>query len=290
MAAIAPGDTPETQGIASTTSISCSGEMIENDQLSWRLSNEFLDTNLDLQVNIPGEPHFNPALPIGAEIWVTSPEPPLKFPGEIQMASAYSETTTAVNGLISYHKQMTIDTKGQERNAENVNAEKSVQFTSGSTISGRVSSQEKIMTDLVGLNQNKLKSSLCPFVPRPPECWPPFCEIADAGSDLSMSSVSFVTAASSRTVTAGENFQDTPVPSIADVPAELQYSISVHGQVLESPASGTVGTLFRIHTLDGRCSEIAGVGSEVSYTDSTSVSGLIDQFQKSLDFDSGIKR
>ena len=289
-AAIAPGDTPETQGIASTTSITCIGQVTENDQLAWRLSNEFLDTNLDLQLNIPGEPGFNPSLPIGSEILVPSHEPPLNSLGEIQMSNAYSETTVAVNGVTTYNKQMTIDTAGKDRDSENVNAEKSVQFISDSSISGSISSQETIMTDLVGVNVNILKSTLCPFAPDVPICWPPFCEIADAGSDLQMTSVSFTSQASSRTVAKGDNFQDTPVPSIADVPPDLHYTINVQGFGPGSPADGNVEALVRIHSIDGRSVPVGGASSELQYRDASVASGLIEGFQKSLDYESGIKR
>ncbi len=292
--AIAPGETPETQGIVTTTSMSCAGQINEIDQLAWRLSNEFLDTNQFLEVIPPEEPPQEQdgyaKVDTNAEKFVNSPEPPLNFLGEIQMSTSYSESTLAVNGFTSYTKEMNIDTAGKNRDSENVNAEKSVQFVSDSSVSGSISSDESITTDLVGENVNKLKSTLCPFAPPTPICWPPFCEIANAGSDLLMTQVSFTTMAQSRTVVPGDNFQDTPIPSIADIPPDLHYSINVEGFGPSEPASGTVETLFRIHTMDGRATPIEGLSSDLKYRDDTTASGLINGFKKSLDYESGIRR
>lgn len=290
---IAPGDGVETQGIVSSTAISCLGTVTKDDQISWRASNEYLDANFDLYLNLPGEPYYDPDLPLGAQIWIKSAEPPMKFPGEIQMVSVYSETTEAKNGLTEYSKSLQVDTAGKVLGQNNVQTHRNVQFEANPAMDGRITSAEDHTIDLAGWNTMKATSTLCPLV-QPfeiPTCWPPFCSIERVGSDLDMTAVSFVTDASSRTIAHGDNFQDTPIPGIADVPVNLHYDISVTGLSPDTYAEGKVLAYMDVHSQDGssQCA-LPNVGAEVVYNEKTTADGIIGAFAKTMDYTSGVLR
>ncbi|MDD1712289.1 MAG: hypothetical protein LUQ69_03870 [Methanoregulaceae archaeon] len=293
IADIAPGDGVETQGIVSTTSISCVGTVTKDDVISWRASNEFLDANLDLYPNIPGEPYYDPNLPFLAENWIKSDEPPLKYPGEIQMVSAYTETTEAKNGYTEYSKTMNVDTAGKKIGLSNVQTHRNVQFTGIPESEGRITSSEEHVIDLVGLNVMKATNILCPFSEpfEIPTCIPPFCSIVRAGSDIDMTTVSFVTDASSRTVSEGDNFQNTPVPGIADVPVNLHYDISATGLSPGSYAEGRVLAYMDVHSQDGSSDcALPNVAAELVYNEQSVADGRVNAFNKIMDYTSGILR
>jgi len=288
-----PGDGPETQGIVSTTTISCVGTVTKADVIQWRASNEYLDANMELHINEPGDPYYDPDLPEGEQIWIEVPEPPMKFPGEIQMVSAYTETTEAKNGYTEYTKTLKADTAGKDFGLSNVETHRNIQFTGIAAQEGRITSAETHAIDLAGLNNVKITSTLCPLV-NPfelPTCWPPFCSIEEVGSTIDMSVVSIVTDASSRTLSKGQNLQDPPVPGIADIPASLHYDISVTGLSPAEYADGRVVAFMKVHAQDGvsNCA-LPNVGSELTYTEETIADGRINTFTKIMDYESGVLR
>ena len=117
-ATILPPPDLETQGILLTTDVSALGIFSNNADLSWRHSSEVLDANLNL-VDIvwdpeTGLPVVDPETGELIEIWELQPEPPLKYDSasfEVQMATVYSEDTSAQYGEIAYSKNSMVDTK-----------------------------------------------------------------------------------------------------------------------------------------------------------------------------------
>lgn len=230
---VRPPNTPETQQIATFTSLQNVGLVTELDSLVWRQSNEVLDANENYFVNTPefvgeggnfnydGDPEgdldpslFVPADPPGSGMWnvpypdlpvffegyFPSPEPPLNM-NEVQMVNSVRENTLADQGITSYTKQSSLDTDWQTSNIFNVEQQKLVSFIGSDT--GSIVSEESALIDAAGNTMTTVGQSLgrCPFAnERFGNCVPPFCNIVEMGSSLNMKEVQFSTDLESRTI------------------------------------------------------------------------------------------
>ncbi len=320
LADIRPPNTEETQLISTFTTIQNVGLVTENDALVWRQSNEALDTNI---AEIPHGPEyvgpgngdyiFNGGtsefeyVGPGNGDWtiyyviVHSPEPPLQN-GEVQMISSTRENTMADQGATVYAKQSSIDTNWKTANQFNVEQQKAISFTGYET--GRIASEESALVDAAGKSMTTLGKTigLCPFTNSElRNCLPPFCNIVEMGSSLDMQDVTFSTDLESRTIAAlavntgspagqGATAQ-TAFPVIDGPPTELNYGIRVDGAGHNDVATGSVTAYLNARILDGSggCPTIPGLGADIVYNERTTTSGVIDLFEKSMQYESGIR-
>jgi|WetSurMetagenome_2_1015567.scaffolds.fasta_scaffold251074_1 hypothetical protein len=310
-----PPQTFETQGILITTSVDLDRaprmvtELKEEEEMIWQQSNRALNGS-PLQSPWPGfvsslyllvpflGPEFDPIM-----------DP---LPGEVQYTVVHTENTQALNGAsTSYEKTSTIDTQNRGPGQNNVQVSRNIQFSGG--VDGRITSQEKLVVDGAGTFGKGEDSVLCPlssfggthvipplesdpdgeFMIVEEDYIPPFCNIVQAASNLDMSAVSLVTSAAERHVAA-----------TSDYPVTLGYSIRAIG-VDNGPASGTITASMNVHTQDGRMQFLGNVplepvgsidiyqgslGSEMTYVETTTATGLIREFAKSMDYQSGVAR
>jgi len=185
----APNQTPETQGITTSTAIICTGTVTNTANMVWVTSSEAAG-----------------GAPLSAQ--------------EVQSTTSYSENTIASNGYVSYTKEFGVDTANKVANQNNVQSSRIIEFIASGDGNpmGRMISDESLMIDNVGLAASTSDYMLCPFGSSSSSSIPAFCNIVEAGSSLDMTEVSVASQASSRTIAAS-----------ADVPVALSYHIKAQG-------------------------------------------------------------
>ncbi len=250
MAAKPVNQTPETQGIVTSTAINAQGTVSETESLSWTIVNNG---------------------PINS--------PPLGEPGEVQYTTGYNQNVMAVSGLTQYNKAFSVDTANKIADASNVKVGTNVQFIAVDT--GRMTFSEDILLDGQGEEAETAASMLCPFGPASSEFIPDFCNIVQMGSTMDVTLVSAETAASDRFVAA-----------TADIPNVVAYSIAAKGLTVEGstlPAIGTVSATMKAHIMEAR-GDSDDKSEDLTYSEASSASGLINSFSKSMSFMDGMRR
>lgn len=169
-----PGQTPETQGITTTTVVECVGTVTNNVDLVWTTSSGPID-------NIPA---------IGGS----------------QVTVGYTESTVAVDGFIRYVKDFSVDTADKTVIGSNLKTNRQIQYISAGN-GGRMTSTETFLLDSMGTYTPGEDAMLCPFGATDGGGVPAFCNIVTAGSSLDVDQVSVVTEGSVRAITANA---DTP--------------------------------------------------------------------------------
>jgi hypothetical protein len=215
-------------------------------------------------------------------------------PGEVRYTAGYNANSMAVQGMTNLVKTMDINTANQISNQQNINAK--TMLTYNATNGGRATSTEDILLDGVGSQTTTANMILCPFVSSDQDpFFPPFCNIIQSGSAIDVSLVSVSTQASERFVTAS-----------ADVPVSQAYSIAGQGITQSqgtSPAIGSMSAYMQAHLQDGRMFDVtpvnpdaidqpeafvSGKASDIVYSETSSTSGLVNKFSKSISYQSGI--
>jgi hypothetical protein len=320
-ASVPPENTPEIQNLVTATGIDAIGTVINDNNLAWRLSSEVLDVNLQKAPNFeivgPGNGDWTLDENTGQFVYVgpgngdlviidpsqaisdvilqyLSNEPPLNPAGEVQMTSYYNENTVAVQGATTYNKDMGIVTSPQLADQFNVKADKIVTFSA--LDGGRMTSGEELLQDNVGTAISLVAFiSDCPFAHDAiGNCTPAFCNIVKSGSDLDTSQASVATGAMVRSVAEnaasdGSEFWP-PKPRVDGPPVELDYSINLHG-VGTDPAVADVSAYLNVHKREagGECPNgINGEALDLVYNEQSTASGLIQNFQKAVAYQSGV--
>jgi hypothetical protein len=181
--------TPETQGIVTSTSIECVGTVTNTASLTWTVSTGAVNS-----------------APLGEQ--------------GATATTSYSENTMAVDGYVRYVRDFGVDTSNQVANTNNVESTRIIEFDAaadGNPV-GRMISSEDILIDTAGNPASTAENMICPFGSSSSSSIPAFCNIVQAGSDMDVTSVSVATEASSRTVAAS-----------ADIPVALSYHIKATG-------------------------------------------------------------
>ncbi len=296
-ATILPPPDLETQGILLTTDVSALGIFSNNADLSWRHSSEVLDANLNL-VDIvwdpeTGLPVVDPETGELIEIWELQPEPPLKYDSasfEVQMATVYSEDTSAQYGEIAYSKNSMVDTKALPASMFNVENDRIITYTG---VNGnRILSEEDVM--LSGASTPGVPSALsttCLLCPTS-GCYPAFCTVVDTGSTIDMSVVSASTSAEVRNLNklgGGGNERWPPVPTV-DGLALLNYNIRVGDMSSTQPSVGYVSTYLNSETKEGgsACAGLPGLIQDISVKERKSVDGYVSLFLNDVKYESGV--
>ncbi len=288
-----PTQDPEIQGLVTATSVDVVGIATENDALAW------LNSNRNLASNTLMLPSHLVADDTGTIIFDVPGLYPVydamyggDLPGETRYTVGYSEATSAVNGALVYSKSSAVSTANQLADHNNIETSKTATFVGGD--GGRMTSSEEGLIDGAGTLDLTSSSVLCPFASANGEYLPPFCNIAKMGSSVDVSLVSLVTSTNERSVAV-----------TADVPAELGHSIAVTG-IGTAPAIGSASASMNVHIQEGKAGytgfgsalmndQIYDVGllqigktEDVAYSESSTASGEIGQFKKTMNYRSGV--
>jgi hypothetical protein len=263
VAAIPPNATFETQGVKTTGSISVlKGSIATSQSMTMTVAN-----NAD-GVNAP---------PL---------EPSDEGQGERQATNVYTEMTDAKNGQnIEYSQTFNADTANKVLGTNNVQAHRSIQYESDMTKDGRMTSNERIVMDLVGASGDSEDSYLCPFAEAKSDNSPAFCNIVQMGSSMDVTYANVVTDASLRDIQA-----------TADFPAEMSYNINAKPLLIETasgmaqqPTTGSITAFMDVHTQEGRGNNTLPEADFV-YKESTTASGYISNFVKDMYYQDGALR
>lgn len=220
-------------------------------------------------------------------------DPANNTPGEVQFTTSYREDTLADPGQVTYTKSLSVDTRNQVANQENVEAEKIVAYVGDET--GLIYSTESLLLDTAGQYGWSGDLFLCPFASGISDVTPQFCTIAEMGSIAGMKQMTMTTSA-------GDRF----IAATGDVPISLDYDITVSG-VEDSPAIGGITAYIQVHSMEGRMMEMwdmgsfvpefdwgssyrPGLASDLVYREETTASGAISGFGKQMSYTSGYTR
>lgn len=211
---------------------------------------------------------------------------PLDDVGDSQSTNSYSEMTDAKNGKnIEYSKVMTADPSNKAAGTYNIQAQRNIVFEADSSKDGRMTSTEKITMDVAGAAGITEEEFLCPFAAGKSDVCPPFCNIVTAGSGFDVTYANIVTTAGVRDIQA-----------VADFPVELTYGLNGKGVVIETteglmlqPLTGSVSATMNVHAQEGRTGDPFSEGDLV-YLESTSASGYINSFAKTMLYQDGALR
>jgi hypothetical protein len=206
--------------------------------------------------------------------------------GERQAVNVYTEATDAKNGVnIEYSKTFAADTANKVLGTWNTQAHRSIQYETDTTKDGRMTSSERIVMDVAGNFGNSGSEFLCPFAEGKSNYSPAFCNIVQMGSNMDVTYVSVVTDAAKRDIQA-----------IADFPIEAQYSINAKGVLVDTtqglvaqPATGSISAFMDVHTQEARGNNDVPEADFV-YKETTSASGFINSFVKSMYYQDGALR
>ena len=268
---------PELQGIASATGIAAQGTVTEADSLAWTTaaSPDGVYTTTE-EMFRPGQ---NP-IAIG---------PPLTF-DQVQYTTGYNSAYSGVSGQTSFAKATGISTANQVATGSNVNAATSVQFIA--IDSGRATNSEDLLLDGAENSTDTENTILCPFDQPDDQDFPTYCNIVQAGSSFDSTLTSTVTTANDRFVGADST-----------IPVSLNYNIASTGIAAgtsSSPMIGSVASYLKVHVQEARDWDFTGIeelrpfeypsspkSEDVAYSETSSASGLVTNFAKSMSYQSG---
>jgi hypothetical protein len=206
--------------------------------------------------------------------------------GERQAVNVYTETTDAKNGQnIEFSKTFAADTGNKVLGTWNTQAHRSIQYETDPTKDGRMTSAESIVMDVAGNYGNTAAEFLCPFAEGKSNYSPAFCNIVQMGSNLDATYANVVTDTAKR-----------DIQGVADFPIEAQYSISAKGVLVDTadglvaqPYTGSVSAFMNVHTQEARGNNDVPEADFV-YKETTSASGFINSFAKSMYYQDGALR
>jgi hypothetical protein len=196
--------------------------------------------------------------------------PPLGADGEGQSTISYREDTMAVNGAVSYAKYTDLDTADKTGTGDNLYTERVVEYSAdgdGQT-GGRMLSDESILVDVVATGTVD-SVGCCPWGADQDQVLPATHDTVVAGSSMDVTEASVTSQSSARTTS-----------SSVDTPVELSYSADIRG-INQTPgdmneaAVGSATIYVDAHLQEGLGNETAK-GTDVTYSDVTSASGLFD--------------
>jgi hypothetical protein len=294
-----PEQTFETQGINSVTNV----ELLSG---SPGYANTF-STSKELVFSISNngglnEPSLMDPFPLGkigpylVILKVPGFTEDITTPGGVQYTTSYKEDTNAVNGATSYSGTLRADTANKVLGQDNINAHRNIQF--GGNPNGQLTSSENILLDGAGAATPTADEFICPFAASESQMTDEFCNIVRAGSTMQITMGSVVTDASDRFVAATSDYGN-----------QLDYGISLKG-VGGFPAAGDVGAYIDVHAQEGRTELAASLpictgegcptgeeegsvdfytlsqGLDFTYNEKTSASGWINEFTKTMHYDS----
>jgi hypothetical protein len=244
--------TPEIQGIATSTSIQAQGTVTETDSLAWTTA-----SNDSTQI----------AQGIGAPLGDS----------QVQYTTGYNSAYSGVSGQTTFVKSMAIGTGNTIADQSNVAAHTDIQFIAIDT--GRATNSEDLLLDGVANSTNTASAILCPFASATSAVIPPYCNIVEAGSTFDSTLTSTVT-----------NANDRFVGTDSSAPVALNYNVASKGITLSdgtsSPMIGSASAYVKVHVQEAR-NTTTTKSEDIAYSESSTASGLINSFAKSVAYQSG---
>ena len=196
-------------------------------------------------------------------------------PNQTQYSTTYDASTVAQGGKSTYVKTLAIDTGNKLITQSNIKADTAVTFVATGD-GGNILGSENIMIDGASMRTTSLNRMICPFG-SDSKVFPAYCNIVTAGSKYDLNVGSVVTSASDR-------FVDTD----ATAPVVLKYAINVKPYTIQgqrtSPAMGSVSAYVNVHIQEARGSDKS---EDLTDTESSSASGVIRSFSKTIAYQSG---
>ena len=248
--------TPEIQGISTSTSIQAQGTVTETDSLAWTTA-----ANMS-----PGMGNQQPQA-IGAPLGTY----------QVQYTTGYNAAYSGISGQTTFVKSMAVGTGNKIADQSNVAAHTDIQFIAIDT--GRATNSEDILIDGVANSTGTAAAILCPFATSVSPVIPPYCNIVQAGSSFDTTLTSTVTNANDRFVGTDSTF-----------PVTLNYNVASKGITLSdgtsSPMIGSAAAYVKVHIQEARNSSVTK-SEDLVYSESSTASGLINSFSKSIAYQSG---
>lgn len=196
--------------------------------------------------------------------------PPLDPDGEGQSTISYQEDTMAVSGAVTYDKWTKLDTGPQTANGANFETDKLMSYDSDAdgTENGQMISEESILVEVVATGNTT--AAACPMgSPSGMAVLPATNDVVIAGSEMVVSEAA-VASSSSALITSDS----------CSTPVEMDYSVDIQGvnQTPGDPTTGAEGsaTAYVSANLQEGNGDGTDMGTEVSYSDVTSASGLFE--------------
>ncbi|HTY15502.1 MAG TPA: hypothetical protein VMC42_07315 [Methanoregulaceae archaeon] len=222
--------------------------------------------------------------------------PPLRDM-EVQYTTGYNDQVMAVSGQSTFVKSVAVSTGNRIADQSNIKADTGLQFIAIDT--GRATRTEDLLLDGAAQATNTSDAILCPFVNSVSSVIPAYCNIEQAGSSIDTTLTSVVTHADNRFVGTDSTF-----------PVVLNYNINAQGITLSdgtsSPMIGSVSAYLKVHVQEARNAssipDIVNIGAsypdsvitqppvkseDLVYSETSSASGLINKFSKSMSYQSG---
>jgi hypothetical protein len=280
--------TPEIQGLSTTTSVNAVGLMTETDNLAWQISNLGINKTLAAPGYYPYDAGNGSVLD-----WDDIYKYAADTPGQVLYTTAYDANIVSQSGQVSFVKTMDVNTGNKALGQSNINAKTGLTFIATDD-GGNVVGTENLMLDGAGMYDLTANKMLCPFGSQNSMFIPPFCDIVQTGSkyDLTVGSVS---------TDANNRF----VGSDSTIPVVQNYNINVKPYTvsgIQVPALGSAMGYMKVHTQNGRLTlydqfimenDEANVyklvkSEDITYSETTSTLGVIQAFTKSFSYKSGM--
>ena len=276
--------TPEIQGLVTGTSGDVLGTVTEADSGAWT-------TRDNLIFDIFGTDGPSPPYGYGPGALAD----PLSGDQAI-VTTGYNDNMAAVSGQTVFSKSVAIDTGNQVADGSNLEASTNLQYMASDT--GRATRSEDLLMDSAA---NETDSSdlyvLCPFVSNDDAYFgfPAHCNIVEAGSSIDTTLTSVVTSA-----------DDRFVGTDSGIPMALDYAIDAKGITTgnsSSPMIGSGSAYLKMHTQEARQPNLTAAdgtfnspdyvsswtlkSQDLAYSETSSASGLISDFNKEMHYRSG---
>lgn len=197
-------------------------------------------------------------------------------PGQVQYTTGYNDQYSGISGQQTFAKSMAVSTANKIADQSNIKANTNIQFIAIDT--GRATRTEDLLLDGAANTTATSTAILCPFATATSEVIPPYCNIVQAGSAFDTTLTSTVTSADTRFVGADSTF-----------PVVLNYNINAQGITLgsqSSPMIGSASAFLKVHIQESR-DNTTTKSEDLVYSETSSASGLISKFSKSMSYQSG---
>ena len=276
--------TPEIQGLSTTTSVNAVGLMTDTDGLAWQLSNLGINATLAS----PGYPPYDAG---NASVLVLDDIAQFASnnSGQVLYTTAYDSNVVSQAGQVSYVKSMNVNTGNKVLSQSNVNANTGLTYIATGD-GGNVVGTENLLIDGAGMYDLTANKALCPFAAQTSLFIPPFCNIVQTGSSYDLTVGSITTAANNRFVGI-----DSSIPVVQNYNINVKPYGTSDGQI---PAIGSAMAYMKVHIQEGRLTPAYHITDasvyklvkteDLTYSESASTLGTISAFSKSMSYNSGL--
>ncbi len=289
---------PEVQGIATSTVVVCEGTVMDSAALGGSLTD---GNQLAGRADIEDD-------------W-----PYMLDPFQVQYSTTYDASTIAQHGQTTFIKTMGVNTGNKLLSQSNVKATTEATYLATGD-GGNILGTENIMIDGSAMATPASDRILCPFGDDQNDIIPAYCNIVQAGSKYDLNVGSVVTTADDRFVGT-----DATIPVVLNYAINVKpYTVAGQGT---SPAMGTVSAYIKASIKEGRSgytwnddemgpidlpgdylwevnlppwgiteaiieeypAEVtpSGPAETLTYSESSSASGIISSFSKTMSYQSG---